>query len=196
MNVDSPKSNIIFDNPFAQAAFDPESKLLALVIDPAAAAETGRTAGVYGIQPASPTPELIRAGDFNQLRWEPGGLFITAGPSGVFGFPPEGAGLFLPGEGGASLSPSGNWLIAWGNAAGEWEGARLYQPPVNAPLQTLLVQTLLETSVSAVFWQLDSRGFFIFSEGRLFHFAFPSLNPEEVAVGLSEETPPIMIWLE
>jgi hypothetical protein len=72
----------------------------------------------------------------------------------------------------------------------------LYQPPVNAPLQTLLVQTLLETSVSAVFWQLDSRGFFIFSEGRLFHFAFPSLNPEEVAVGLSEETPPIMIWLE
>lgn len=191
MNVDSPKSNIIFDNPFVQAAFDPESKLLALVIDPAAAAETGRTAGVYSIQPASPTPELIRAGDFNQLRWEPGGLFITAGPSGVFGFPPEGTGLFLPGEGGASLSPSGNWLIAWGNASGDREGARLYQTPINAPLQTLL-----ETSVSAVVWQLDSRGFFIFSEGRLFHFAFPSLNPEEVAVGLSEETPPIMIWLE
>ena len=189
VNVDKAEYYIRFDGPFTQAAFDPESKYLALIQDQDIAASNGTTAGIYGIQPGTTNPQLIRAGNFHQLTWDPGGMFIASGMSGVFGFPTEGAGLFLPDEGQASLSPSGNWLIAWGDEA--MAGARLYQTPVNAPLQTLL-----DSPVEAMLWQPDSRGFFILSEGNLYHFVFPGLNPNEVAVGFAREIPPVFVWLE
>jgi hypothetical protein len=189
VTLDAPKSVIRYEGPFLQAAFDPGSKFAALILGPNHAGKDGLTAGIYGFQPGESNPQLLRAGDFTQLAWDPGGMFIASGASGVFGFMPEGTGFFLPEEGQASLSPSGNWLIAWEEEQNP--GARLYQPPVNVPLQTLL-----ESPITDVVWQPDSRGFFILNDGTLDHFAFPSLNPNEVALGFSEDIPPLFLWLE
>ena len=191
VNVESVKSNLIFDVTFKEAAFDPGSKFLAIVMDQASAFEDGLSAGVYGVQAGSANLQSIRAGDFSSLTWEPGGMFVAGGLNGTFVFPPEGMGFFLPEEEQASLSPNGNWLIAWGEGGSNVAGARLYQPPVGAPLQTLL-----ESSVRAVVWQPDSLGFFILSEGKLLHFAFPGLNPEEVAIDFSEDMPAILAWIK
>lgn len=189
VTLDVPKSSIRYEGPFLQGAFDPASKFTALILKPTQAGRDGLIAGIYGFQPGASSPQLIRAGDFTQLTWSPGGMFIAAGPGSVFAFPPEGGGFILPEEEMASLSPSGNWLIAWGDE--NKPGSRLYQPPVNDPLQTLL-----EAPVAGTVWDPDSRGFFILSEGTLYHFVFPSLNPDEVAVGFSEDNPPIFLWLE
>ena len=191
VNVESVKSNLIFDVTFKEAAFDPGSKFLAVVMDHANALGDGLSAGIYGAQAGSANLQLIRVGDFSSLTWEPGGMFVAGGMNGTFVFPPEGDGLYLPEEEQASLSPNGIWLIAWGEGGSNEAGARLYQPPVGAPLQTLL-----ESPVRAIVWQPDSLGFFILSEGKLFHFNFPGLNPEEVAIGFSEDLPAILAWME
>jgi len=189
VNVDKAETYLRFDGPFTQAAFDPGSKYLSMIWDQSQAASNPNTPGIYGIPSGAAAPILIRAGNFSSLVWDPAGIFIAAGPSGVLGFPPEGTSFFLSKEAGASLSPSGNWLIAWGEGAAQ--GARLYQPPVSNPLQTLI-----ESPVKGMLWQPDSRGFFLLSEGTLYHFVFPGLNPETVAVGLDGEIPPIFTWLE
>ncbi len=191
VNVESVKTNLIFESPFKDAAFDPESKFLALIMDQANAAKSGGTAGIYGFQSASPNLQLIRAGDFSQVSWRPGGMFVAAGNNGVFVFPPEGMGFFLSKAGNASLSPNGDWLIAWGKSPDNLEGARLYQPPTTIPLQTLL-----ESSVETAIWQPDSHGFLMLSMGTLFHFTFPSLQPKEVAWGFTGDIPPVFVWLE
>ncbi|MFW5713837.1 MAG: hypothetical protein ACOCYU_04125 [Brevefilum sp.] len=185
VNVENVKSNLILEVVFRKGAFDPETKFLGLIIDQASGANDGHSAGVYGLLPDSQNLHLIRAGEFSTLSWEPGGMFLAGGLNGLFAFPPEGQGLFLADEVQASLSPNGNWLIACG------EGARLYQPPVGVPLQTLL-----EAEVNSVLWQPDSLGFFIQSEGTLFHFMFPGLYPSEVTSGFSKDRAEIMVWVE
>ena len=186
VNVETVKYFIRFNGAFIQAAFDPESKYLALILDQSLAANGDNPAGVYGLQPGGTALQLIRAGDFSRLTWEPGTMFLAGGSSGLFGFQPEGTNFFLPEEEQASLSPNGNWLIAWGD-----EGARLYQPPVSTPLQTLL-----ESPVENVIWRPDSKGFFMMSAGTLYQFIFPGLNPDKVASGFPEADPGIFVWLE
>ncbi len=189
VNLESLKTNLVFDSPFLQAAFDPETKLLALIQDQGVALSQGDPAGIYVIDPGTTRPRLIRAGDFNRLSWDQGGVFIAAGPRGVFAFPPDGASFFLAEEAWASLSPSKNWMIAWGEET--LVGARLYQPPVSDPLQTIW-----ESPVQEALWQPDSRGFFLLTEGALVQFAFPGLNPDPIATGLDEQIPPMFIWIE
>ncbi len=191
VNVGSGEVNIIFAHAFKHVAYDPESKFLALMLDQANPADQDRSAGIYGLQAGSPNLQLIRAGVFNRLAWDTGGMFIASGPSGVFGFPPEGISLFLPEEENASLAPSGNWLIAWGTGSDNTDGARLYQTPVNQSLQTLL-----SANIQTVVWGPDSRGFLILSEGTLYHLTFPSLKPQAVTSGFSEGTPQVFAWVE
>lgn len=191
VNVDSVKYFIRFDGPFVQAAFNPQTKYLAMILDQSLPQASGNTPGIYGLRPGDTAPQLVRAGDFSRVAWQPGGMFLAGGSSGVFGFDPESTSFFLSEEQHASLSPSGSWLIAWGAGPGNAQGARLYQPPVNAPLQTLLA-----SPVETVLWRPDSKGFFLQSGGALFAFAFPSLNPEEIVSGFSGDVPGIFVWMD
>ena len=94
--------------------------------------------------------------------------------------------MLLPNEEHVRLSANGNWMIAWGST-----GARLYQSNNTYPLQTLI-----EGPVETLFWQPDSKAFYIQSAGSLYRFVFPGLRPIEIASGLPEDIALEMIWVE
>lgn len=191
VNVESLKSSILYDGLFVDAAFDPETQILAFIVEGVGGSDPNLVPGIYRIQPESVKYDLVRAGEFNHLTWDLSGMFVASGSSGVFAFPPDGIGIYLEGEEDARFSPNGNWLIAWGSGKDQKIGARLYQPPMGAPLQTLL-----ESAVEAIFWQPDSLGFFVLSEGSLYRLVFPGLNAQEIIGGIAEGTDRVFVWIE
>jgi len=191
VNVETQGLRVIFPDLFDGAALDPDSRTLVFIVGDENAATQGITAGVYILEPESTVYRLLRAGSWDQLTWDQGGMFIVSGPQGVFALSPQGEGMFLPDERDARLSPSSNWLLAWGKGLDDDFGARLYQPPSDHPLQT--IQTGI---VDAVMWQPNSNAFYIQSEGQLSIVPFPGLNPVEIESGFSTESPLVLIWVE
>jgi hypothetical protein len=184
VNIDTFDYSVIQEGSFEAAALDPASRTLAMILNSGNGMSQGMVEGIYLFQPGDVDFQLLRGGIWNDLSWEPGGMFIASGPQGLFVFNPEGETMVLPDEVGADLSPMGNWMIAWG------DGARLYQPPSIYPLQTI-TENLVET----IFWQPDSRGFFIQSEGALYSLRFPGLSFDLVEDGFSTETSKQMAWV-
>lgn len=187
---DKLQESIIYEGRFKQVAFDPGSGVLAFILSHDSAIAQGMSGGIYRLLPGSTALHLQQGGNWNTLTWDPAGMFVTASLQGVMLFTPEGESLFLPNQGNASLSPNGNWLIAYGDEKSA-SGARLHQSASNHPLQTLL-----ESRVESLFWQPDSRAFFIQSEGGLYHFVFPGLKPIEIADGLPTDKALVYIWVD
>jgi hypothetical protein len=186
VNVDTRDESLIFESSFQQLAIDPASGVMALILSNEDAVPLGGSGGVYRLPPESTLPQLQQAGDWDQVSWDPGGKFVAGGSQGLTMFTPQGEGMRLPSVQRASLSPSQNWLIAWGTA-----GASLFQSASNHPLQTLL-----EGRVEALVWQPDSHAFFILSEGTLYRFEFPGLKPNEIADGFTGDQALEFIWVE
>lgn len=184
VNIDTFNYSVIQEGSFEAAALDPASRTLAMILNSGNGMSQGVVEGIYLFQLGDVDFQLLRGGIWNDLSWEPGGMFIASGPQGLFAFNPAGETMVLPDEVWADLSPIGNWMIAWG------DGARLYQPPSIYPLQTLT-----ENQVETVFWQPDSKGFFIQSEGALYSLRFPGLSFDLVEDGFSTETPMQMAWI-
>ena len=191
VNVDKFKKTIILDGFFNQAAFDPETKALAVSINHEFASLQEMTAGIYLLKPESPFLTLAQAGDWDRLYWDSGGQFVTSGPQGVFIFDIQGDNILLPGEENALLSPDGNWLLAWNDSGGSEDGLRLYQSDNDRPLQTIS-----QDPIKSVIWASDSKTFFVQSEGVLYHLAFPGLSLEKIEDGFSKEVPMIWTWVE
>ncbi len=184
VNVENFNVSIIQRGSFTAAALDPVTKTLAMIIKNEDGVNQGMVEGVYLLQPGDVDFQLLRGGIWDELSWDSGGMFIASGSQGLFAFRPDGEDMVLPGESSADLSPIGNWMIAWG------DGARLYQPPSIYPLQTLT-----EKQVETVYWQPDSRGFFIQSEGDLYSLEFPGLSFQLVEDGFPAGEPLIMAWV-
>jgi hypothetical protein len=184
------ESNILFEGAFDRVGFNPQSGSLVLILGETAAETQGMMPGIYALTPDSAVFTLVRAGDWNDLESTPGGLFVVNGSQGVFVFDPQGEGFFLVNEQDARFSPSGNWLVAWGDG-GLSSGARLYQPPSGTPLQTLI-----ESPVQSVSWQPDSKGFMVLSEGMLYHLVFPGLDLDEIADSLPQDLTIEALWIE
>ncbi len=191
VNVENRSVSMVFNGSFDKIAFDPVSRSLAMILNYEKAISQEMDGGIYLIRPDRGSMDLLRAGDWRELSWEPGGWFVATGNQGAFIFRPEDEGILLPGARQAHLSPNGNWLIAWGDDTYGVPGARLYQPATNNPLQTLMT-----TPVERVLWQSDSRGFFILSEGTLSHFVFPALRPEEIIGGFVNGHEISFAWIE
>lgn len=191
VNVEELEDLLIFDGSFQQVAYDPGSGVITFSINFAAAISQGLAGGIYRLIPDSPVQNLQAAGDWPQLAWDPGGMFVASGTQGVLLFTPQGESMLLPDQGNARLSPNGNWLIAWGDGEGSAAGAQLFQADSSNPLQTLL-----EQPVESLIWQPDSKGFLILSEGSLFHFVFPSLRPDEIITGLPADTGFGWVWVD
>ena len=191
INVDAISEALIYPGGFVQAAFDPASGMLAFIVDQDSAVQEGIVAGVYVLQPDRADYSLYRAGDWERVHFEPGGMFIAAGPQGVLVFSADGDEVFLPGEGDVRLSPNGSWMVAWGTGEGSVQGARLYQPPSDRSLQTLT-----DIQVDRVFWTPDSKGFYLFGEGLLYYLSFPGLNMTEIGQIALESEPSHFIWVE
>lgn len=191
VNVDTLSVGIVLQNSFARAAFDPVSKSLAFVLSDEDATSQGLIGGVYLLRPESPSFSLQRAGDWSHLTWDPGGMFVASSPQGALAFTPEGESILLQDEAQMALSPSGNWIVAWGDGTESTTGARLYQSPSGNRLQEIM-----DLQVGSVFWQPDSKAFFLFAEGSLYHLAFPSLNLVEINTEFSEDQTLEMIWVE
>lgn len=191
INVDSTSEALIYPGGFVQAAFDPTSGMLAFNVDQDSAVQAGIAAGVYVLQPDRADYSLYRAGDWERVHFEPGGMFIAAGPQGVLVFSSDGEDVFLTGEGDVRLSPNGSWMVAWGTGEGSVQGARLYQPPSDRSLQTLT-----DVQVDRVFWTPDSKGFYLFGEGSLYYLSFPGLNMIEIGQIALESEPANFIWVE
>ncbi|MFN2304280.1 MAG: hypothetical protein ACK2TV_11180, partial [Anaerolineales bacterium] len=134
---------------------------------------------------------LLRTGSWDRLYWDKGGLFVAVGTQGLFAFNSAGEGLFLPDEGDARISPDGNWMIAWGDGIRSTQGARLYQPPIPDPLQTVS-----ERLVDIVMWQPNSKAFFIHADGVLYQLTFPGLNLQEVKAGFPQEVQFNLVWVD
>ena len=183
--------SMIFEGPFKQVAFDPVTGVFAFIISHDNAIAQGISGGLYRLLPDSTMLHLQQGGHWDNLTWDPTGMFVAAGLRGVLLFTPGGESLSIPGQGNARLSPNGNWLIAWGDGENSASGARLYQSASDHPLQTLL-----EDRVETLFWQPDSMGFFIQSEGVLYHFVFPGLKPLEIDKELPLDTALEWLWVE
>jgi hypothetical protein len=191
VNVETKALRIIFQNQFDHAELDPVSRTLAFIIGEENAVDQGLTAGFYILEPEITVYQLLRAGNWEWLAWDPVGLFIVSGPQGIFAFSPEGESMFLPGEQDAHLSPNSNWLLAWGEGPDKDEGVRLYQPPSDHPLQSISIG-----EVDAAMWAPNSNAFYIQSDGQLFLVPFPGLNQAEIELGFMTEDPLVMIWVE
>jgi len=191
VNVESIYVGLRFKNSFRDIAFDPESGYLALVLNDDDALQLNLMAGVYLLTPDSAAPQLQRAGDWHDLRWDPSGAFITSGSQGVFAFTPEGEGLVIRGESGLEISPNGNWMIGWGDGEDTSAGARLYQYPSGN-----LLQQITDQIITSVYWLSDSKTIFIQSEGALYRLAFPELNLVLIEGGFSDDDPIDFIWVE
>ena len=185
------QESMLFEGPFDQLAFDPESGVFTFIISHANAINQDVTGGLYRMLPDSTTLNLQQGGLWENLRWDPAGKFVAAGLRGVLLFTPDGESMFLPGQGNARFSPNGTWLISWGDGLNSESGARLYQSANERPLQTLL-----DGQIETVFWQPDSKGFFLQSEGVLYHFVFPGLSPIEIASDLPLGTALDWLWVE
>jgi hypothetical protein len=144
----------------------------------------GKVEGIYLLRPEDVDFRLQRGGDWDELTWDSGGLFIAVGPQGLYAFNANTESMLLPGETAADLSPTGNWMLVWG------KGATLYQPPSIYPLQNIT-----EKSVKTVYWQLDSKGFFIQIEETLYYLSFPGLRFQKVEDGFLNEEPLVMAWV-
>lgn len=192
LNLDvNAQENLIFAGAFQQVAYDPASGVLAYSLTYDIAISQGLTGGIYRVLPDSPVHSLQSAGNWDRLAYDPGGMFLASGAQGVTLLTPDGDSLLLPEEGAASLSPNGNWLVGFGDGEPSSPGARLYQAGSSNPLQTLI-----ETPVEALFWQPDSTGFFILSEGVLYHLEFPGLKPSEIASGFTPSADLALTWVE
>ena len=191
VNVVKEETTIIFQGAFDGAGFDPYTQSIAFVVGNNNAALNDIIAGVYLLEPESPIHNLQRAGDWRSCVWDPGGMFVVGGSQGVFLFNPDGANVFLADEGNVRLSPNGNWMVGWGDGVNGAAGARLYQSSSDRPLQVLS-----EKSIASVFWQPDSKGFFLFGEGTLYHLEFPGLNPEKIREDFEVDGAIDFIWVE
>jgi WD40 repeat protein len=189
VNLETHKATVNLAGAFMQAAVDPTTGAFAYALDAESAAEADLIGGVYLVLPGSASPNLIRAGSWPSLTWDPGGMFLASGSQGLLAFTSDGQSIHLPEERQARLSPSGNWIVAWGTADDTSVGARLYQSPSGTQLQSLT-----DLPVSDLCWQPDSKGFFILADGSLYHLVFPGLNPVEIASGFSEDEVFIMAW--
>jgi len=184
VNVENYDYSVIQQGAFDAVAIDPISHIIAMIMGNQSAPPQGKVEGVYLLRPEDIDFQLQRGGLWDELKWDSGGIFMAKGSQGLFVISPDGQNMILPGESYGDLSPAGNWMIAWG------DGARLYQPPGEYPLQTLT-----EDQVDAVFWQPDSKAFFLHTEGDLYHLSFPSLNFQQVDAGLTAEQPLIIAWV-
>ncbi len=151
----------------------------------------GMMAGIYLFEPDSSDYRLHREGEWEQLVYDQGGMFVTTGSQGALAFTSDEEEIYLPGEVGVRMSPLGNWIVAWGNGEGSTAGARLYQPASDRPLQTLT-----DMPVTSVYWQPDSKGFFLYGESALYYLRFPSLNMEEIEGGFIGNDILELIWVE
>jgi hypothetical protein len=185
------KIESIFEAYFKEAAFDQLTQVLAFNLGEKEAAPQGLVAGIYIVQPNQLGYRLQRAGYWDGLVWDPGGFFVVQGAQGVYTFSAQEQDVFLPDEANVRISSDGQWLIGWGNGIETMAGARLYQPPNTNPLQTIS-----EKTVGAVLWQPDSRGFFIFIEGELYHVEFPSLKLNPVQIGFPDSGSFDLIWVD
>jgi hypothetical protein len=191
IGTDDLKENLIIEGAFQQVAFDPTTGTIAFSLSYESAIPLGLSGGIYRLLPESADQLLQQGGSWDRLAWDPTGMFVAVGSQGVMLFSPNGDSLLLPGQGNARQSPNGNWLIAWGDGKNFTAGARLYQSNSNSPLQTLI-----PGSVETVFWQPDSQGFFVQSEGVLYQFVFPGLRPKTIAKEMTQESPIEMLWVE
>lgn len=191
VNVDTLQVNQLVSGAFTAAAIGPGTMAYAYALDNDAASERNLIAGVYLVRAGSGVPELLRSGDWRALVWDQGGMFVASGVQGLVAFTPEGESIFLPGEKMAALSPSGNWIVAWGEAGGENPGARLYQSPSGTKLQDLT-----DLQIDSVYWQPDSKAFFMLAEGTIYRLAFPGLSLDEVATGFDQGLMLDMSWVE
>lgn len=191
VGTDDLKENLIIEGAFQLLAFDPGTGMIVFSLSYESAIPLGLSGGIYRLSPESAEYLLLHGGSWDRLTWDPTGMFIAAGSQGVILFTTNGDSLLLPGQGNARPSPNGNWSIAWGDGENATAGARLYQSNSNSPLQTLVTGP-----VETVFWQPDSQGFFIQSEGALYQFVFPGLRPKTITEGLPQDSPIEMLWVD
>jgi hypothetical protein len=187
VNVENFDMSVIEAGSFDAVAIDPVSHTIAMTLSNENATPKGKVEGVYLLRPEATDFQIQRGGIWSELFWDSGGIFIASGPQGLFAVSPDGESMLLDQEKTADLSPSGNWLIAWGDGLNSQVGARLYQLP-----SIYSLQTLTESSVQSVLWQPDSKAFFIQSESSLFYLSFPGLSFQEIDSGFVDDEPLIL----
>ncbi len=191
VNVDTLHVSQLIPGAFTDAAIGSGTTAYAFALDTDAAAVRNSIAGVYLVKAGSGAPELIRSGEWTTLVWDQGGMFIASGDQGLVAFTPEGKSIFLSGEKMARISPSGNWIVAWGAADGDHSGAQLYQSPSGTWLQNLT-----DKQIESVYWQPDSKAFFILAGGTIYRLAFPDLSLNMIATGFDANQMLDLSWVK
>ena len=191
INIENNREVVLFLGQFTQAAVDPVHRALAFTLTYNQGIAQNLDGGIYILPSDATNFQMVRAGVWHDLWWDPAGSFVAAGASGVFKFKPGEDGIFIPDKNGLVLSPQENWMIGWRSGQTSDAGAWLYQPSSDHPLQRLL-----EAGVEHVFWQPDSMGFFIYTIESLYHFEFPILRPIEIETGFPDPFPMRFALLE
>ena len=182
INLDTLQRNVLLSGSFSLAAVDTASASYAFVLDEAQALEKDMLSGVYLVTAGSTIKSLQMVGEWNSLHAEPNGMFIASGDKGLLGFSAGDQGFSLPEERMASISPSGNWMVAWGTEEGGTPGARLYRSSSG-----MVLQKLTDLPVRDVLWQTDSKAFYLITDDAIYRLAFPELSMELIADGFDPE---------
>ena len=191
INVDTLQRSVLLSGSFSLAALDSNSASYAFVLDEAQASEEDIVSGVYLVTAGSTVKLLQMVGEWTSLYAEPNGMFVASGTKGLLGFSASDQRFSLPDERMASISPSGNWMVAWGTDEGGTPGARLYRSSSG-----MVLQKLTDLPVRDVLWQADSTAFYLVTEDAIYRLAFPELSMVLIADGFDPEQALTLTWVE
>ena len=176
---------VIYSGFFDEIAVDPDDGVIALAVGVDAARQNGVSPGIYLSNSALNAFGLVSVGTFSHLSYsQTEGSFFASGEIGLVSFSTNGLEFSLAGEAQASASPDGAWLVTWGG-----QGARLRTP------DGTLLQEITSSSVSALVWQRDGKGFYLLLEDGLYHYTFPLLQGVLVCEDVSRTDETWFAWL-
>jgi hypothetical protein len=175
----------IFEGRFDGFAFDPERGSIVLTIGNAAAEANRQSPGIYVKASASTRFEIMQLGTFTNLQYHPAkGLFSAFNGFDTVVFRTGLLSFMMEGIEHISFAKDGSWILAWNSSA-----VYLYDAKGNR------LQTVREDAISDVFWQPDSRGFYLVTKEALYHYTFPLLQPIKVSDNIGQQSPLPHAWL-
>jgi len=176
--------NLIYEGPFDIMAFDPASRWFIFTTGEPTSTQTGLTPGIYRLVADASPPEIIQAGEWRQVAWEPRpGVFTASGAQGALLFRPSGEANLFRGEGGAMPSPDGLWVAGWGDLRYNLNsGVRLYQP------DGTLLEEVTQSSTQRLLWHPSSKTFFYQTGDQVYRVSFPDTRPVLLGEGAIENS--------
>ena len=185
LNVLGGTPTVLFEGYFDSVSLNHVDGSVALLIKEEAARINKQSPGVYLRRSDSTKFDQFVLGDYEWLGYDRGlGKFVTNSQIDTTVFDANGIKLSLVGASRLSASPDGQWLISWSEA-----GVNLHTADGK------FLQQITNNTVESLFWQTDSKGFYLLMSDGLWHSQFPRLEPVKLTEDVWHENGGLFNWL-